>query len=198
MSADESQNVPGPGDGRASHERGPAGEAAHPDDAMTHFAEFIVNRLFSVGLSLDSAHSIIGKGPAGDRVAVAADEVDRLIREIRDYVFGEGTQGTQVGPPQISEPDDRQRSSQTADRVTLMHERMARAARALQASAAHYATLLERRADLARQPGRLDYPAEIKRWRAFAGQAGQMAERWEQSPLPGSHRRPGQAQPSAM
>jgi len=72
MSAGESQNVPGPGDGRASHERGPAGEAAHPDDAMTHFAEFIVNRLFSVGLSLDSAHSILGKGFAGDRVAVAA------------------------------------------------------------------------------------------------------------------------------
>ena len=72
MSAGESQNVPGPGDDRACHERGSAGEAAHPDDAMTHFAEFIVNRLFSVGLSLDSAHSILGKGFAGDRVAVAA------------------------------------------------------------------------------------------------------------------------------
>jgi hypothetical protein len=59
-------------------------------------------------------------------------------------------------------PDDRERSSQTADRVTLLDERMARAARALQASAAGYAALLERRADLARQPGRLDYLAEIK------------------------------------
>jgi hypothetical protein len=30
----------------------------------------------------------------------------------------------------------------------------------------------------------MDYPAEIKRWRAFADQAEQMARRWEQSPLP--------------
>jgi len=28
----------------------------------------------------------------------------------------------------------------------------------------------------------MDYPAEIKRWRAFADQAEQMARRWEQRP----------------
>jgi hypothetical protein len=27
---------------------------------------------------------------------------------------------------------------------------------------------------------RIDYPAEFKRWRAFAGQAGQTAKRWVQ------------------
>jgi hypothetical protein len=26
----------------------------------------------------------------------------------------------------------------------------------------------------------IDYPTEFKRWRAFAGQAGQMAKRWVQ------------------
>jgi hypothetical protein len=79
---------------------------------------------------------------------------------------------------------------QTADRAVLLQERMARAARALQASAADYAALLEQKAGLARPPGRMDYPAEIKRWRAFAYQAEQMAKRWERSPLPGSQRRP--------
>jgi hypothetical protein len=59
---------------------------------------------------------------------------------------------------------------------------MARTARALQAAAADYAALLEQKADLTRKPGRMDYPAEIKRWRAFADQAEQMAKRWEQPP----------------
>ncbi len=40
-------------------------EAASPDDTMTQFAGYIVNRLFFVGLSLDSAHSIAGNGPRG-------------------------------------------------------------------------------------------------------------------------------------
>jgi len=57
---------------------------------------------------------------------------------------------------------------------------MARTARALQAAAADYAALLEQKADLTRKPGRMDYPAEIKRWRAFADQAEQMAKRWEE------------------
>jgi len=30
---------------------------------MSRFAEYVVNRLFSIGLSLESAHSILGKGP---------------------------------------------------------------------------------------------------------------------------------------
>jgi len=170
MSAGESQNLPGPLEQAE----------ASPDDTTTQLAEYIVNRLFFVVLSLDSAHSIVGRGPAGDRVAAAAGEVDRLIREIRDHVFAGRTQ---AGLPGISRLDDQERPAQTADRAALLHEHMARTARALQASAEDYAALLERRADLARQPGRMDYPAEIKRWRAFADQAREMAERWEQSPL---------------
>jgi hypothetical protein len=53
-------------------------------------------------------------------------------------------------------------------------------AHALYSAAADIAALLEQRADLLRQPGRIDYPTEIKRWRTLADQARQMAERWQQ------------------
>jgi hypothetical protein len=148
--------LPGPG-GWDSSELGLVPEAASLEDTMSHFAGYIVNRLFSVGLSLDSAHSVIGKGPAGDRVAAATDQVDRLIREIRTTMF-----------------------SLAEDRTALLKERMVQTARTLQATALDAAALLEQQADLARRPGRLDYPTEIKRWRAFAHQAEQMAKRWEQ------------------
>lgn len=151
-------------------------------DVMSEFAHHIVNRLFSVGLSLDSAHSIVGNGPAGDRVAAATDEVDRLIREVRDHVFAGRGQGTQAGLAAESRRDGQERPAQTADRAALLQERMARTARALQAGAADYAALLEQRAGLTRQPQRMDYQVEIKWWRAFAEQAEQTAERWEQLP----------------
>jgi hypothetical protein len=116
--------LPGSGAGHGSLDRGPAREAASPDDTMAHFAEYVVNQLFSVGLRLDSAYSIAGKGPAGDGVAAAIDLVDRLICEVRDRVF------------RLAEHE---RSAQSADRAALLQERMARAARALQASAADHA-----------------------------------------------------------
>jgi hypothetical protein len=46
-----------------------------------------VNRLFSIGLSLDSAPGIIADGPA-DRLAAVTGELDRLICDIRTIVFG--------------------------------------------------------------------------------------------------------------
>ena len=123
---------------------------------MSELVGYIVNRLFSVGLRLESARSIVGGGPAGDRIAAATDEVDRMIRDIRTALFG------------LAE-----------DHPALLQDRMARTARALQANALNAAALLERQADLARPPARLDYPTEIKRWRDFADQAEQMAECWE-------------------
>jgi hypothetical protein len=132
-------------------------EPAVPKSTTPEFAGYVVNRLFSVGLSLDSARSIAGNGPAGDRIAAATDEVDRMIRDIRTALFG------------LAE-----------DRPALLEERMARSARALQVTALDTVAMLERQADRARPPGRLDYRTEIKRWRAFADQAEQMAKRWEQ------------------
>jgi hypothetical protein len=59
---------------------------------------------------------------------------------------------------------------------------MAHMARALQATAAGAAAVLEQQARRTKQPRRMDYPTEIKRWRAFTKQAEQMAQRWEQPP----------------
>ena len=127
----DSQNLPGPL------------EPAAPEDGMSELVSYIVNRLFSVGLSLESARSIVGSGPAGDRIAAGTDQVDRLIRDIRTALFG------------LAE-----------DRPALLKERMARTARAMQVNALNAAAMLERHADRARPPARLDYPTEIKRWRA--------------------------------
>jgi hypothetical protein len=153
----------GAGAGQGSRERGPLRETSSVEETMSQFAGYIVNRLFSVGLSLESARSIAGKGPAGDRIAAATGEVDRLIRDIRTTLF-----------------------SLAADPAALLKERAAHMGGALQAAALDAVALLEQQARLARQPSRLDYPTEIKRWRAFAHQAEQMAQRWEQRPEPES------------
>jgi hypothetical protein len=231
----------GPGPGvTALPGPGPACGAASSGEAMPQFAGYVVNRLFSVGLSLESARSIVGPGPAGDRVAAATAEVDRMIRDIRTVVFGLAAgRGNDApdrwpGPPGggtgellarvvrgISEVgvllraaaevregaarrpvtealgrlDDLAREvrrhvlagsarhrAAIADQRAALTVRMAHTARAVQATAADAAALLERQADLAGPPGRMDYRTEIKRWRAFAEQAGQMAARWEQPP----------------
>jgi hypothetical protein len=145
MSDAGGRNLPGPP------------EPPTPEDAMSEFACHIVNQLFSVGLSLESARSIVGNGPAGDRIAAATDEVDRMIRGIRTVMFG-----------------------RVEDRPAVLKQRMACTARSAQVSALNAAELLERQADRAGPPARLDHQAEIKSWRAFADQAEQMAERWEQ------------------
>jgi hypothetical protein len=62
----------------------------------------------------------------------------------------------------------------------LLQKHLVRTARAVQSAAADTAALLERRADLVSHPTRVDYPAEIKRWRKLANQAALMAKRWEQ------------------
>jgi phosphate uptake regulator len=136
-------------------------EPAAPEDAVPWLAGYIVNGLFSIGLSLESARSIVGSGPAGDRIAAATDEVDRMIRDIRTALSG------------LPE-----------DRPAALEERIARTARALQVTALEAVARLERQADRAMRPGRLDYRAEIKRWEAFADHAEQMAKHWEQSPQP--------------
>lgn len=65
-------------------------DAAWPEDdqqVLEGFTGEIVHRLFAAGLSLASAQAISGAGPAGDRIASAADELDRAIRDIRTLVF---------------------------------------------------------------------------------------------------------------
>ena len=67
-------------------------------------------------------------------------------------------------------------------RSQLLRRHVAQTAQAVQSAGADTAALLERRDGLLGQPGRIDYPTEVKRWQALADQAGQMAERWEQPP----------------
>lgn len=235
--------------GRPGHRR------ASLEDMMFQFAGEVVNRLFSVGLTLDGARSTIGDGPDGDRVAAATGKVDRMIRDIRTMMFSlaadAGTHASErwpapsgaqpgstselldwvmdsifdidvalqatadlpggTGGPHLTEAKRRlddmaqairdylfaerakpgltrrpargghDRRARAAARVALQ-QRMAQTARSLQMSAAEAAALLERQADLTMQPQRLDYPTEIKRWRAFADQAAQLAKGLEQAP----------------
>jgi len=147
-------------------------EAAGPRPMFSELASHLASRLFSVGQQLDSARSIVGDGPAGDRIATAADEVDQLISDIRASV--------------VSSP---------ADPVASFRKRMARTARELQQSALESAARLERQAYIVRQPSRLDYRAEVKRWQAFADQADKMATQWELPPSPNVG--PGHAAKSA-
>jgi acyl-CoA reductase-like NAD-dependent aldehyde dehydrogenase len=131
-------------------------ESVSQQGLTPQFAGYMVNRLFAVGLRLHSARSIVGRGPAGDRIQAATDELDRLIRDTRSAVFG-----------------------RVADRPPAQQEGIVRMANALEQRARDAIALLEQQASLARPPGRLDYPTEIKRWRAFAEEAAQMARRWE-------------------
>lgn len=176
------ESLPGPEEGLGRREHGPM-PAASVDDAMSRFAGYVVNRLFSVGLNLESARSIVGEGPAGDRVAAATGEVDRLIRDVRAVLFDLAADRGTHSRDRWS-PLGREHLAPAEDRAALLQERMARTARALQAAAADYAALLEQSAALVRRPGRMDYPAEIKRWQAFADQAEQMARRWGQPTQP--------------
>ena len=63
-----------------------------------------MNRLFSVRLSLESARSIVEKGPAGDRVAAATGEADRLIGEVRTVMFSVATDRENHASGQVSAP----------------------------------------------------------------------------------------------
>jgi hypothetical protein len=66
------------------------------------------------------------------------------------------------------------------NQAELLQRHVAQTAHAVQSAAADTAALLERRADLLGQPGRIDYPTEVKKWQAIADKARKMAERWEQ------------------
>lgn len=78
------------------------------------------------------------------------------------------------------------RSALAMDRAAMLQRRVVLAAYALQFTATDTAALLERRAELVGLPSRIDYPAEIKRFRVLADQARQIAERWDQQPCPQS------------
>lgn len=155
-------------------------ELAGLPTAMPDFGGYIVNRLFAVGLKLELAHRLTGEGGAGNRIALASDEVDQLIRDIRATLLGIAADaGKRLTSDHLT--SDRPTSDRpTSDRVT--RDRLTQTARELEATALRTVAFLERQGDAGRQPSRIDYPAEIKRWQAFAHHAEEMAKRWEQQP----------------
>lgn len=157
-----------------------------PDDSVERAEElldWVVNSIFIVAVSLQTALDL-PRAVSAERIAEALGRLDDVVIQVRHQVFANRGQGI---PPDLARrlpPDVRERLDRAGDRGAVLRQRMAQTAYTIQFTAADTAALLEQRADLLRPPGHIDYPTEIKRWRALADQAGQMAERWEQWPGP--------------
>jgi anti-anti-sigma factor len=139
----------------------------------------VVASIFDVGVILQAATDLPPDVTA-QRITEALRRLDDAVRDVRDHVFAEPAQGTE--PDRAWQPPRHvlERSAQAMTRSELLQRHVAQTAHALYFAAADTAALLERRADLLRQLGRIDYQTEIKRWRTLADQTRQMAERWEQ------------------
>lgn len=138
----------------------------------------MVARIFDAALILQAAIDL-PPDVTVQRITEALDLLDDVIREARDHMFDDGQD---IEPDRARRPPrhELQRSAQARDRSALLQRHVAQTAHALHLAAADTAALLAQRADLIDQPGRIDYPTEIKRLRALADQARQMAERWKQ------------------
>lgn len=136
-----------------------------------------VDSIFNVGLILQTAIDLPPDITA-QRITEALQRLDDVVREIRGHVFAQRGRSVEAGVAEAPSPCLLERSARAMD----LQRRVAQAARAVQSTAADTAALLERQADLTGHPTRIDYPADIKRWRAIADQAAQMAERCEQHP----------------
>jgi anti-anti-sigma factor len=154
-----------------------ADDAARAEELL----EVAVASVFDVGLILQAAVDL-PPGVIAQRITEALRRLDDLVREIRDHMFAERGQGIESGlawsrPRYV--PD---RSVGARNRPESLHRHVAQRAHAVHSAAADTAALLEQQADLLGHPCRIDYPTEIKRWRALADQAGEIAERWERQP----------------
>ena len=79
--------------------RSPAGEAPRPAAGAQHdtppqavsapaaLAGEAVQRIFAAGLNLADAQAILGQGAAGDLLAVAVDDLDHAVRDIRAMMY---------------------------------------------------------------------------------------------------------------
>ncbi len=157
------------------------GQSADADraDRTAELLDWVVNSIFNVGMSLQAAADL-PCDLTSQCITEALAGLDDVVRGIRSHVFAEGSQQIQPGLARRRRLDARERSALTRHRSALLRQRVVQTAHALHAAAADAAALLEQRADLLREPGRIDYRTEIKRWRVLAEQARGMAERWEQ------------------
>lgn len=157
----------------------PAAAAVNHAGRPEELLESVLSSVFQIGMILQAA-----TGPSPDLTTERIDEVlrrlDDVVRSVRDHLFAEPGHPAEQGLPPISPRGMDERLARTAKRTVLLRERVAQTARAMQFAAADTAAFLERRAELVEPPPHLDYATEIKRWRAFAERARQMAHRWEQ------------------
>jgi hypothetical protein len=154
-------------------------------DRTRDLLDSVVSSVLTVGLSLEAAIDLPGEA-AGQYISEALRCLDEVVREVRDHVFAEQGQGGEGGYATRPRPDLRDRAEVNSNNAALLQERMASlrqrvilTANALQVAAAETVSLLERRDGLLEPPTRIDFPAEITRWRVFADQARQVAERLE-------------------
>jgi len=165
--------------------REPSGEQTTPATHGAAPAEDllgpVVDSIFNAGLTLQAAIDLPPDVTA-QRITGALQHLDDAVREIRNQVFAERDHSVEPGLARRPPPHALDRSARARSQSELLRRRVAQTAHAVQSAAADTAALLELRADLLGQPGRIDYPTEIKKWRALADQAAQMAERWEQEP----------------
>ena len=165
------------GSGRREHSTQTTDPAARAEELLG----LTVQSIFGVGLILQAAINLPPDDTA-QRITDALRRLDEVVRDVRDHVLAERGHSVEPGLVRRSPPQILERSAQARNRAQLLRRQVMQMAHAVQSAADDTAALLERRADLLGQPGHIDYPTEIKKWRAFADQAGQMAERWEQPP----------------
>lgn len=60
----------------------------------------VIQALFAVGMSLEATYALINEPRAKERVASAVNELDHVIRELRNYIFG---LRTELGGASVSE-----------------------------------------------------------------------------------------------
>lgn len=153
--------------------------AADPADRTRELLDQVVTSIFEVGLLLQ-ATAELPRDATGPHITEALRRLDDVVQEVRLHAVGKRSQATQPGQAGRSTPEMQEQLARTTDHMAALKERVVQTAHALQVAAADTAALLQQQTGLIRRPGRMDYPTEVKRWQAFADQAGQMAKRWEQ------------------
>jgi hypothetical protein len=164
-----------------------------PAGGAGELLDSVVTGIFAAGMGLQAAMGLPVPEAAARLITEALAWLDEVVRVVRDHILTEHGQQARPGQPVGPHPAApgrgelaanhtaalAERGAELRKRGAELRERVAQRAYAVYLAAADTAALLERQGDLAGQPGRIDYPTEIKRWRAFADQAKQMAERWQ-------------------
>jgi anti-sigma B factor antagonist len=160
----------------------PGAAQAPPADRVARAEELldsVVNSIFQVAVSLQTAPDL-PRDLSAERITEALQHLDDVVREIRHHVFADRRGPIPADLAEILPSDLPERLALARARAATLRQRVAQTAYTLHFAAADTTALLERRAGLLRPPGRVDFPTEVKRWRAIAEQARLIAEHWEQ------------------